>query len=384
MNRAAAAEGFQSVYHRPPSLVARAPGRVNLIGEHTDYNDGFVMPAAIDFATWSAVAPRADRLLVAHAGNKHDQVTVDLDAPGEPLRRHWSDYVRGIAAELQADGYPLSGADLWFAGDVPEGAGLSSSAALETSVGLALLSVAGLPVDRTRLARSGQRAEHRYAGTKCGIMDQFISAHARRGHASMLDCRSLDVRPFPIPDSLRIVILDTGVQHELAGGEYNARRAQCEEGVAFLRNFLPAVRALRDVSEPDFETYAGGLSHLVFRRCRHVVTENARVLTFAAALERGDTDQIAATMRASHVSLRDDYEVSCDELDTLVEAADAAPGTVGSRMTGGGFGGCTVNLVDASRVDAFVAFVSDAYERTTGRRPKAYATSAADGASVVP
>jgi galactokinase len=384
VNRANAVEGFHQVFHRHPTFVTRAPGRVNLIGEHTDYNDGFVMPAAIGFATWTAISPRPDRTLHVHAGNRKEFVAIDLDAPGDPLQRHWSDYVRGVAVELERDGHRLSGADLWFAGDVPAGAGLSSSAALEMSVGFALLLQSSIPIDRTRLALAGQRAEHHFAGTKCGIMDQFISAHGQAQHALLLDCRTLGFRALLIPESLRLVICDTGVQHALAGGEYNTRRAQCEEGVAYLRNFVPSIRALRDVSPAQLDAFAGGLSHVVQQRCRHVVSENQRVEEFAQALETSDVDRLGDLMAASHASLRDDYEVSCPELDALVEFANEAPGIVGARMTGGGFGGCTVNLVHAADVDAFQTHVAEAYERRTGRVQRIFVTEAADGASEVP
>jgi len=384
VNRATAAEAFRQVFDRPPTLVTRAPGRVNLIGEHTDYNDGFVIPAAIGFATWTAVAPRPDRTLRVHAGNRKEALTIDLDAPGAPLQRHWSDYVRGVAVELERDGHRLAGADLWFAGDVPDGAGLSSSAALEMSVGLALLLHSGIPVDRSRLALAGQRAEHHFAGTNCGIMDPFISAHGQANHALLLDCRSLDFRPLPVPESLSLVICDTGVRHALAGGDYNTRRAQCEEGVAYLRNFLPSIRALRDVTPAHLAEFAGGLSHVVQQRCRHVVSENERVVAFAEALETSDFDRLAALMAASHASLRDDYEVSCLELDALVEFAGDAPGIVGARMTGGGFGGCTINLVQTADVDAFESHVAEAYERRIGRVQRIFVTEASDGASEVP
>lgn len=384
MNRDIAADGFRKVFHRPPSLVTRAPGRVNLIGEHTDYNDGFVMPAAIEFATWTAIAPRPDRMLSVHAGNRNEFVAIDLDAPGAPRQRHWSDYVRGMAVELEHDGTALQGADLWFAGNVPDGAGLSSSAALEMSVGLALLRVAGIPVDRARLALAGQRAEHHFAGTQCGIMDQFISAHAQAHHALLLDCRSLEFRLAPLPKTLRLVLCDTGVKHELAGGEYNTRRAQCEEGVAFLRNYLPGIRALRDVTPDQLLEFAGGLSHVVQQRCRHVVQENQRVLRFAEALQSGDAAELGALMEASHASLRDDYEVSCPELDLLVARACGAPGIVGARMTGGGFGGCTVNLVQAHDVDAFQAYMTQSYQRQTGRTLRVVTTDAAAGACEIP
>ncbi len=384
MNRANAVEGFRQVFLRPPTLVTRAPGRVNLIGEHTDYNDGFVLPAAIGFATWTAAAPRLDRTLHVHAGNRKESVVIPLDNPGAPLQHHWSDYVRGVAVELERDGHRLSGADLWFAGNVPSGAGLSSSAALEMSVGLALLLQSGIPIDRTRLALAGQRAEHHFAGTKCGIMDQFISAHGQAQHALLLDCRTLGFRTLPLPESLRLVICDSGMPHALAGGEYNTRRAQCEEGVAYLRNFLPSIQALRDVTPDQLDTFAGGLSHVVQQRCRHVVSENQRVGAFAQALESSNCDQLGDLMAASHASLRNDYEVSCPELDALVDFASEAPGIVGARMTGGGFGGCTVNLVQAADVDAFQAHVAEAYERRTGRVQRIFVTEAADGASEVP
>lgn len=384
VNRSDAVRGFRAVFQRNPTLVTRAPGRVNLIGEHTDYNDGFVLPAAIDFATWTAVAPRPDRRLRVHAGNRAEEITLDLDDPGPPLQRHWSDYVRGMAVELGRDGHALSGAEVWFAGNVPDGAGLSSSAALEMSVGLALLAASGLPVDLERLALAGQRAEHHFAGTRCGIMDQFISSHARADHALMLDCRSLGFRVLPLSSSLRLVICDTGVKHELAGGEYNLRRAQCEEGVAYLRNFLPHIRALRDVGLSEFDAHAGGLSEVVQRRCRHVITENARVTRFAEALERHDLESLGPLMAESHASLRDDYEVSCPELDLLVDLASRAPGVTGARMTGGGFGGCTVNLVEAGRVTDFEAAVAPAYQRAAGRTPRVFVSGAAAGAGLVP
>lgn len=393
MNAHLAASGFARVFGRPPSVLTRAPGRVNLIGEHTDYNDGFVFPAAIGFATWTAVAPTvmspagSRALLRVHAGNRGETLEIDLAHPGTPRQRHWADYVRGMVAELGRDGHRIAPGDLWFAGDVPDGAGLSSSAALEMSVGLALLTLSqppGTPVDLTRLALAGQRAEHAWAGTQCGIMDQFISARGAAGRALLLDCRSLDFRLLALPESLRLVICDTGVKHELAGGEYNARRSQCEEGVAYLRNFLPAIRALRDVSQADFDRFAGGLSDLVLRRCRHVISENARAESFAAALEAGRTADLGPLMAASHDSLRDDYEVSCAELDSLVELARQAPGVVGARMTGGGFGGCTVNLVEAGQVDAFTAQVSAGYAQIHGRPPRIFTTEPADGARVVP
>jgi galactokinase len=388
VNRSDAVQGFRRVFSSEPALVTRAPGRVNLIGEHTDYNDGFVLPAAIGFATWTAIGPAADsspgRTLRVHAGNRNESIEIRLDLPPEPRQRHWGDYVRGIAFELERDGHSLRPANLWFAGDVPDGAGLSSSAALEMSVGLALLAHSGIVVDPAKLALAGQRAEHHFAGTKCGIMDQFISAHGRAGHGLLLDCRSLAYRHVPLPPSVRIVICDSGVKHELAGGEYNVRRAQCEEGVAHLRGFFAEIRALRDLTPAQFNASNGGLSEVVRRRCRHVVGEIARATEFAEALEAGDLSRFGPLMAASHASLRDDYEVSCEELDLLVDLAVKAPGIVGTRMTGGGFGGCTVNLVEAGRTEDFRAHMMEGYRNATGREARVFVTEPAPGASVVP
>ncbi|MBL9135575.1 MAG: galactokinase [Verrucomicrobiales bacterium] len=383
MHRAQAVAGFQRAFGYAPTLVAQAPGRVNLIGEHTDYNDGFVMPVAIEFATWSAIAPRPDRRLLVFAGNKSEKLEIHLDSPGTPLQKHWGDYVRGVAVELEKDGFHLRGADLWFAGNVPDGAGVSSSAALEMSVGTALLANSGIPIDRIRLAKAGQRAEHHYAGTKCGIMDQFISANGKAGHALMLDCRSLQFQLLPIPDTLSLVICDTGVKHQLAGGEYNIRRAQCEEGVETLKHVLPEIRALRDVTSAAFETHAHRLPDVVRRRCRHVILENDRVAQFAEALKHHDLPALGKLMAASHNSLRDDYEVSCIELDTMVACARRAPGVVGARMTGGGFGGCTVNLVHTDKAAEFQASVASAYHTATGHHARLFLSAAAPGAGVV-
>jgi galactokinase len=384
VNRSDAIAGFAEVFRRAPERVVRAPGRVNLIGEHTDYNDGFVLPAAIEFTTWTAIAAKPGRTLRVYAGNRREEVTIDLDDPGRPLQGHWSDYVRGVAAELEQDGMRLSGADVWFAGDVPDGAGLSSSAALEMSVGFALLRAAGHEADRTRLALAGQRAEHKYAGTKCGIMDQFISAHGEAGRALLLDCRSLERRMLALPANVRMVICDTGVKHALAGGEYNIRRAQCEEGVAKLSAVIPGVRALRDVTPEALAEHESALPNLVARRCRHVVSENARVIQFADALSAGRTQELAGLMAASHASLRDDYQVSCDELDLMVELAAKAPGIIGARMTGGGFGGCVISLVEADHASDFKTAIEAGYQRAAGRPARVFISGASAGVAEVP
>jgi galactokinase len=363
--------------------VYRAPGRVNLIGEHTDYNDGFVLPAALGLAAWVAGAPRADGRLVVHSEHAGEHREWNLRETEPAPARHWSDHVAGVAVMLRRSGYAVDGATLLVAGDLPIGAGLSSSAALEVAAALALLDLAGRQIDRTEVAKVCQQAENDFVGARTGIMDQFIACHALTGAALLLDCRSLDARPVPIAADLRLVACNSMVRHGHAGGEYNRRRQECERGVAHLRARDPGVRSLRDVDPGLLDAHRSGLSDVIFRRCRHVVTENGRVRETAAALDRGSLDAIGPLMAASHRSLRDDYEVSCPELDVLVELANAIPGVYGARMTGGGFGGCTVNLVDDGAVDEFHDRVTSEYEERTGRRPEIYVSDAGPGASRV-
>jgi len=359
----------------------RAPGRVNLIGEHTDYNDGFVLPVAIDFQIFAAVARRADHGLRIHSLNLGETVSFALDA-GAPRRRgHWSDYPLGVAATLMRAGHALTGADLLLYGEVPPGAGLSSSAALEVATALALIAVAGLELSPLETAKLCQRAENEFVGTLCGIMDPFVSRLAQAGHALLIDCRSLESRAVALPEALSLVICDSGVRHALASGEYNARRAQCEQGVRALAEANPRVRALRDATLEMLEESRSRIPPVVFARCHHVVSENQRTLEAAAALERRDLTALGRLMAASHASLRDAYEVSCRELDVLVDAAAPLEGVFGARMTGGGFGGCTVNLVRTDTVQTFRESVTQAFERATGRKPKIYGSSAAAGAS---
>jgi galactokinase len=356
---------------------------VNLIGEHTDYNDGFVMPAAIEFSTWVAAAERPDRTLAIRSENFSESREFPLDDPGAHGQKHWSDYVRGVAVVLERSGHRLRGADLLIRGEVPIGSGLSSSAAIEVSTALALLGVSGISLDRKQIALLGQRAENEFVGMRCGIMDQFISCHGQANHALMLDCRSLDYRLLPLPPNVRLVICNTMVHHELAGGEYNKRRADCEAGVKHLAQFLPGIKALRDVTVPQLERYGKDLPEVVYRRCRHVVSEDGRMEQAAAALESGDLETFGRLMHDSHVSLRDDYEVSCSELDTMVDLASKVKGVYGARMTGGGFGGCTINLVQAEHVDEFKTTVARGYEAATGKKPVIYVSSAVDGAEEV-
>lgn len=374
---------FLDLFGRDPELY-RAPGRVNLIGEHTDYNEGFVMPAAIDFYTYAAIAPREDRRLRVHSENFSEGIEFDLDARGARARGHWSDYVVGVAVVLERSGHRLRGADLLIRGEVPIGSGLSSSASIEVAAGSALLRNAGLALDPLELAKLCQRAENEFVGVRCGIMDQFVSCHGRAGRAVMLDCRSLEYRLLPLSGGVRLVVCNSMIKHALAGGEYNARRAECETGVRLLSESLPGIRALRDVTPDELERYRSNLPDVVYRRCRHVVTENARVEAAAGALGRGELEVFGRLMGESHRSLRDDYEVSCRELDILVELADGTDGVYGARMTGGGFGGCTINLVRAENVEPFSVTVARQYERLTGLRPEVYVSDAAEGAGPVP
>ena len=381
-NRAPALEQrFVQLFGESPRIY-QAPGRVNLIGEHTDYNDGFVMPAAIGFYTRAAVAPRPDRKLAIHSENYSEQVEFDLDHLPATGAGHWSDYVVGVVKMLVRSGKKLGGVNLLVDGNVPLGAGLSSSASIEVAVGYALLDLAeSSTITRTQLALLCQRAENEFVGARCGIMDQFVASHGKRGQALLLDCRSLDLeyRQLPSPEVAVLAICNTMVKHSIAKGEYNQRRAECEAGVRALSKYLPQVRALRDVTPEDLERYGHELPEVVVRRCRHVIGENARVLKAAAALERGDLPAFGNLMQDSHRSLRDDFAVSCSELDLMVELAEGVEGVYGTRMTGGGFGGCTIALVQAGCVEAFRRTVREGYERSTGRTPEIYICAAADG-----
>ncbi|HET8627503.1 MAG TPA: galactokinase [Thermomicrobiales bacterium] len=377
-------------YGMAPAMVARAPGRINLIGEHTDYNEGFVLPAAVDREATVVATPRADRRLRLHS--------LDLDPPADlglddlQPAGAWHDYPAGVAAMLLRAGYPVRGADLTLASTVPLGGGLSSSAALEVSTALALAAVGGFTVPPRDLALLCQRAEHEFPGVNCGIMDQFISVFGRRDSAILLDCRSLDARAVPLdaPD-LVFAVTDSGVRHALAGGEYNRRRQECAEAVATLRAALPDIVSLRDVTPAQLAANAAlfdGTPELAtaYRRARHVVTENARVLATIAAIEAHDWHKVGELLYASHASLRDDYEVSVPELDALVELARglADAGVLGARLMGGGFGGSTLTLLRREALPAFTTAVEADYAARTGHPATVRAVTLVDGASVAP
>jgi galactokinase len=373
---------FAELYGAVPAIY-RAPGRVNLIGEHTDYNDGFVMPAALDLYTYVAVSPRPDRRLRVYSENMGETCDLDLDLIRPGRSGHWSDYVRGVAGVCETSGYRLHGADLAIMTEVPLGSGLSSSAALEVSTAWALLSNSQISADPTTVAQMCQKAEHVYAEMRCGIMDQFISCHGRAGHALMLDCRSLEFQLLPIPGHVRLMLCNSMVKHEHATSGYNTRRHECEEGFRALSQVLPGIRALRDVTMVELEKHADRLSPVIYKRVRHVVTENDRVKKAAGALETGDVAAFGRFMADSHHSLRDDYEVSTPEVDLMVELASGQKGVHGARMTGGGFGGCTINLVDAAHAEEVQQRLEQNYEARTGLKPTILICQASGGAGAL-
>jgi galactokinase len=363
--------------------VVRAPGRVNLIGEHVDYNDGFVLPAAIGLETWIALVPddrgRVEMVLDADG----ERAAFDVTAPGPP-RGTWIDYVAGLAVELGRRGVPVRGFRGVLASTIPIGSGLSSSAALELSAAWALCGGERPPLSTMELARAAQRAENGYVGVRCGIMDQFASSHGEPKAALLLDCRSLEHRRVPLPlDGHRLVVCDTQSPHRLEASEYNARRAQCEAAVAVLAERDPSIRALRDVDLATLRSAADRLDAEALRRCEHVVREIGRVEAAAEALEAGSWARVGKMFAASHASLRDLYEVSSPELDALVEIATGTPGVVASRMTGAGFGGCTVSIVQADAVDDLRRAVAAEYPRRTGLEAAVHVVEPVAGAGPV-
>jgi galactokinase len=361
-------QSFQSCFGAPPPSLVRAPGRVNLIGEHTDYNDGFVLPMAIDRAVWIGLRPRDDQVVRVYSLDFDEETEFSLQA----LRRESAGWA------LQEAGNELRGWEGVLAGDVPVGAGLSSSAAIELATARAFALVSDLPWDPKAMALIGQRAENQWVGMSCGIMDQMISATGEAGYALLIDCRSLDTQAAPLPPETSVVVLDTGTRRGLVDSAYNERRAQCEAAARFL-----GVPALRDLDIEGFEAQAGALDEVIRRRARHVVTENARTLQAAQAMCAGDAVELGRLMDASHASLREDFEVSSDELNAMVVCARAEDGCYGARMTGGGFGGCAVALVRADAAQTFVSQVGANYLEATGITPSIYVCAAARGAEVV-
>jgi galactokinase len=378
-------------YQVPGALYA-APGRVNLIGEHTDYSDGFVMPAAIDFATVVAISPRMDGRILIHSVNYDERVDKSvaelLDGGFASLRAgrdvHWSDYPAGVLWALRELGVPVDhGFSMTIAGNVPLGAGLSSSASIEVATAIAVLGTTSFDLHLTKIALLCQHAENAFVGANCGIMDQFVSCFGKQDNAVMIDCRWLEYTLAPIPRSVRIVICNTMVKHTVARGEYNNRRAEIEQGTEILRVHRPEIMALRDANVADLTKWGNEMPANVLKRCRHVVTENARVLAAADAFQSSNLTRFGELMRQAHISMRDDFEASCKEIDIMVELAGKQPGCFGARITGGGFGGCTVNLVAAAQVEAFTTAMRAGYLAATGIAAEIYNSRASDGARAI-
>ncbi|MCC6904519.1 MAG: galactokinase [Anaerolineae bacterium] len=367
---------FQDRYAAPPRFLAHAPGRVNLIGEHTDYSDGFVLPMAIDRAVWIAFTPLPGRTVEVLSLDFNERLAFDLDTlkkdgPG------WVEYIKGVAWALEQAGHSLGGWRGVVAGNVPVGAGLSSSAALELAAARAFASSSGLEWDAPKMALIGQQAENEWVGMRCGIMDQMISACGVQGHAVLIDCRSLHCQPAPLPAGTVVVVMDTATRRELVGSAYNERREQIEAAARYF-----GVVALRDVTRMRLENYLHDLDDLTGKRAHHVITENQRVLEAVQAMQAGDAGAFGRLMNESHASLRDDFEVSSLALDAIVECAQGHPACYGARMTGAGFGGCAVALVRADAVDRFSADVARQYTERTGLEPQMIICRASAGASV--
>ena len=369
---------FADQFGYAATQTVQAPGRVNLIGEHTDYNDGFVLPCAIDYQTVIACARRDDRLvrvIAADYDNEQDSFSLD-DAIVAHETQMWSNYVRGVVKYLQQRNSDFGGVDMVIAGNVPQGAGLSSSASLEVAVGTVFQQLWQLPLDGAEIALNGQQAENQFVGCNCGIMDQLISALGQKDHAMLLDCRTLGTKPVPMPEDIAVVIINSNFRRSLVGSEYNTRRQQCEVGARFFNK-----TSLRDVDLQQFEAAEHELEPLVAKRVRHVLTENARTLEAADALEKGDLARMAVLMAESHASMRDDFEITVPPIDMLVEIIKATLGERGGvRMTGGGFGGCVVALMPLDQVDSVKSAVAEQYEARSGIKETFYVCKASAGA----
>ena len=372
---------FVEQFSQQPLLVA-APGRVNLIGEHTDYNEGFVLPGAVDKRIYVAIAKNKKNVLNVYASQYKQNFSFDLDDL-HPVNG-WATYLLGMAYHLKQKGHVITGVDLVIDGDVPLGAGMSSSAAVCSAFGFALNEIFGFGLSRMELALLGQKTEHTFAGVKCGIMDQFASLHGKKGHIMKLDCRSLEYEyiPFDFPE-YKIILVNTMVSHALASSEYNVRRQQCEEGVAILQKHYPTIKFLRDVSNEQLEKHKSELSEVVYRRCNFIINENARLLHGCDLLKKNDLKSFGQMMFEAHEGLSKGYEVSCKESDFLVAQAKLFSAVMGARQMGGGFGGCTINIVKADAVEDFSTYMRDGYSKQFNVVPEIYVTQIEDGAKVV-
>lgn len=371
-------QSFSSYFNAKPTFIVRAPGRVNLIGEHTDYNDGFVLPMAIDRAVYIALSPRVDSKIRIRSLDLEVDSAFELNSltKGEG----WAEYIKGVAYELQNADFELRGFDAVMTGDVPRGAGLSSSAAVELATARAFAAVSGFAWDAAQMAKLAQKAENEWVGVNCGIMDQMASAASMKGYALFLDCRSLEYQYAPLPENISVVILDTSTRRGLVDSAYNERRSQCEEAARWF-----GVKALRDVSVEEFEkkTKEERLDKVVLKRARHIITENARVLEAVNVMKAGNVKRLGELFNASHNSLRDDFEVTNAALNTMVECAREQTSCYGARMTGAGFGGCAVALVEKEKAQEFVNAVSAVYRLRSGLDASVYVCKASEGASIV-
>ncbi len=373
---------FIQQFKQEPLLI-QSPGRVNLIGEHTDYNDGFVLPAAIQKVIVLAIAPNKLTKVRAFSADMNESVVLDLKDL-QKSDKHWANYIKGAISELQQRGHQPEGFDVVFGGDIPIGAGLSSSAALEGAVLVGMEQLFGFGLNRKQMAKIGQLTEHNHVGVNCGIMDQFINLHGEANKVLKLDCRSLEYELYPFErNDIRIVLCDSKVSHNLVDSEYNVRRRQCEEGVKILKAYKLGIKNLRDVDMDLLEAHKNEMDEVVYRRCKYVLEENERVHTACRDLENNDFEAFGQRMFASHNGLSEDYEVSCEELDALVDIAEGQPGLLGARMMGGGFGGCTINLVEEQNVEAFTETIKKEYKTRTGKNTEIYITQINAGTQVL-
>ena len=371
-----------SRFNAEPEIFA-APGRVNLIGEHTDYAEGFVMPAAIDFATLAAISPRDDGKIAIYSENFKEERTFDAKQLPAEANKDWSDYPLGVVEILAGEGNRIQGFSLSLLGDVPLGSGLSSSAAIEVATATAVSSLLDISYPGPKLARLCQRAENEFVGANCGIMDQFISANGKEDHALLLDCRDLSFKLAPIPANVALVIANTMVKHSVAGGEYTTRRAEVEEAAAVIARHRPEVKFLRDATVDDLEKWGAEMSPNALKRARHVITENTRTVAAAGALINRNLKELGRLMAEAHLSYSKDFEASCEEADTMVMLANQLPGLIGARLTGGGFGGCTINLVDGQKANDFAQMLGASYAKETGIVPQIHICHASSGAHKV-
>ena len=381
--RAAFQSAFQGQSKDGPVMIS-APGRINILGEHTDYNEGLVLPAAVDKMTYLAIAPSGTRHCEVIANDLDDKVCFNIDDDLKPQEQHWSNYVLGVVDELKKAKKPLSGFHCVFGGDIPIGAGMSSSAALECGVIFGLDHIFGLGMDRMEIAYAGQAAEHHFVGVKCGIMDQFANMFGKQHNAIELDCKTMEFKYHPSSfDKVSLLLFDSCVHHSLGDSEYNIRRKECETGVNALQQVYPEINSLRDASLDQLEHVSAGLPGKVFQRCAYIINENHRVRQAAGALERGEFTALGQIMYATHKGLSRDYEVSCEELDFLVSESEKYPEILGARMMGGGFGGCTLNLVRDGHPENMVEQINRNFEDRFGHGIKLYPVDIANGTSVI-